>query len=93
MDMKVHSSITEETKKEQNPMKISVVYEKLAESEKVDLCGSCNGKGWKWSNLDFGDIPGDEERICCGACGGTGRVKTATVRADIIVPFDWDLKI
>lgn len=73
-------------------MQISAVYEKLAESEKVDLCQRCSGKGWNWSNLDFGDIPGDEKKICCDMCAGTGRVKMVNVRADIVVPFNWDLK-
>jgi len=70
-------------------MKISAIHEKLAESKEVILCERCNGKGYVWSNLDFGDIPGDEREICCGPCGGTGRVKTVTVRADIVVPFNW----
>ena len=72
-------------------MKISVVYKVLAESEKVDLCGRCDGNGWYWSDLEFGDYPGDEKKICCDSCGGTGRVKTVNVNADIVVPFDWKL--
>ena len=72
-------------------MKISVIHEVLSESEEVNLCGSCNGKGWYWSDLEFGDYPGDERKICCSSCAGTGRVKTVNVNADIVVPLDWKL--
>ena len=72
-------------------MKISTIYEQLAESDRVVICDSCQGVGWYWSELEWGDGPGDEEKIDCGACGGTGRIKTVCVRADIIVPFDWEL--
>jgi len=58
------------------------------ESE-ISLCNECGGSGFVWSNLDFGDIPGDERKLKCNACNGTGRVKTITITAIAEVPFDY----
>jgi DnaJ-class molecular chaperone len=69
-------------------MKLVTVRELLSDSEKAKPCQQCDGKGWKWSDLDFGDLPGDERRISCPMCAGTGKIKIVTVRADIIVPYD-----
>ncbi|HLD89445.1 MAG TPA: hypothetical protein VI911_00235 [Patescibacteria group bacterium] len=74
-------------------MRIVAVHELLSDSGKVVLCQRCNGKGWELSHLDFGDYPGDEEKIACSSCGGTGRIKTVSVVADIVVPFNWKLGV
>ena len=72
-------------------MKIQAVHKKIAERGDVILCPTCKGRGWNWSNLDFGDYPGDERKIDCASCGANGRVRTVTVEADIIVPYNWEL--
>ena len=56
---------------------------------KISLCNECKGTGFVWSDLGFGDIPGDERKLKCKDCNGTGRVKTITITAIVEVPFDY----
>jgi DnaJ-class molecular chaperone len=57
---------------------------------KVELCERCSGKGWVWSDLEFGDIPGDEKKLCCRDCNGTGRVTVLVMRVEAVVPHDFN---
>ena len=57
----------------------------------VELCPNCQGKGWYWSNLDFGDAPGDETKITCRQCAGSGRVTTLAMTVEAVVPFDYKI--
>jgi len=55
----------------------------------ISLCNECIGSGFVWSDLGFGDIPGDERKLKCKACNGTSRVKTIMITAIAEVPFDY----
>ena len=58
-------------------------------ASEITLCNKCKGSGFVWSNLDFGDIPGDERKLKCKDCDGTGRVKMIKITAIAEVPFDF----
>jgi DnaJ-class molecular chaperone len=57
----------------------------------VELCPRCMGNGWYWSDLNFGDFPGDETKITCRDCNGSGRVTTLKMEVEAVVPFDYKL--
>ena len=78
--------------KKGNTTQVLIVHEILLENNVVELCPKCQGRGWNWSDLTFGDIPGDEVKKACQVCNSTGRVKTVTVRADVLVPLDWTVQ-
>lgn len=61
-------------------------------TRKIELCTKCYGDGWYFSDLDFGDIPGDEVKINCKICNGTGQVTTLEVVCLAIVPYDFIIK-
>jgi DnaJ-class molecular chaperone len=55
------------------------------------LCPMCEGNGWDWSDLEFGDLPGDEEKHDCGHCKGTGRVVILKMTVIAEVPFNFEI--
>ena len=57
----------------------------------IILCERCQGLGWYWSDLEFGDAPGDEHKIDCSLCGKTGRLTMLTMKVKALVPYHYDL--
>jgi hypothetical protein len=45
------------------------------------------------SDLDFGDAPGDEVKITCRDCNGSGRVTTLMMMVEAVVPFDFKVEV
>jgi DnaJ-class molecular chaperone len=68
---------------------IKVIAIEEPEHRKVGLCKNCRGQGWVWSELEFGDIPGDERKCSCTACNGAGRTTALTITVEAVVPFDF----
>ncbi len=72
-------------------VKICKLTKIISKAKNIELCSKCNGNGWFWSDLGFGDIPGDEVKICCRQCGGKGRVILATIEVEAMMPFDFEI--
>lgn len=69
-------------------VEVTKITKVLKESKgAVELCSHCGGKGWFWSDLEFGDIPGDESKISCTACNKTGRVMKVKLEVEALIPF------
>jgi DnaJ-class molecular chaperone len=69
--------------------KVEEILEKSDAERTPRLCEDCSGKGWRWSQIEFGDLPSDKKKRTCSLCAGTGRVVTLSVRCSVTAPFDF----
>lgn len=72
-------------------MNVKSVEKIIDACSNIKLCSQCDGEGKVWTELEFGDIPGDERQYDCPRCKGSGR--TAIFKLEVLaeMPFNYKL--
>lgn len=58
-------------------------------THEIKLCGRCGGEGKCWTELEFGDVPGDETQYPCPRCNATGRTSIIELTVMAEVPYNF----